>query len=530
MTRFWLPTLSAVLLYLSFYPANLGPVAWGALVPLICYALREPSGRRVFFASWLGGAVFFIAAFFWVRHTAAFGPWGIGVYMGLYWALFGLILRRLCLVAGWPVPVAAPVAWVTLEYVRGYLVGGLPYVLVGYTQHEALGVIQVADLGGVWLVSMLVLFVNGAAAEAILRPQGTRTWSAAALASVVLALAYGEIRLASLPEESGPVVGIVQPNIPQDVKDVGRFDPKEGRRIFDKHVRMSRELVERSPGVALVLWPESVLQAGLNYHPSSDRWLRTSRFELLAESARSIGRPLIVGVLVDDILRPGDKSAPEASLLTDLDPDTERESTNSALLFDAQGRVAARYDKIGLVQFTECMPFEPWIPVKKFVAGVLNVRKVYEFRRGREAVTFDVAGRTFGVCICSENYYPDIWRKIARKGASAIVNISNEAWFRESAELDLMRAMTRFRAVENRVACVRAANSGISEVLDAGGRPVGTLEGPGGALKSVEGTMAVGVPAGPGGSPYGRVGDAVVWMAAGATLAGLAWSAFLAKR
>src|SRR6266850_2200244 len=117
----FLPCISAVLFFLSFHPANLGPLAWGALVPLIVYALRESSGRRVFFASWLGGAVFFIAGLFWIRHTAGFGPWVIGLYKGLYWGLFALMLRRLCLGAGWPVPVAAPLAWVTLEYVRGYL-------------------------------------------------------------------------------------------------------------------------------------------------------------------------------------------------------------------------------------------------------------------------------------------------------------------------------------------------------------------------------------------------------------------------
>jgi apolipoprotein N-acyltransferase len=251
---------------------------------------------------------------------------------------------------------------------------------------------------------------------------------------------------------------------------------------------------------------------------------------MLAESVRSFGRPLIAGVLVGDLLRPGDKSTPESDLMMDVDFEKDFEATNSALLFDAQGRIWHRYDKIRLVQFTEVMPFEPWIPVKRIVASFLNVKKVYEFRPGREMSVFDIAGRTFGMCICSENYYPDIWRKIARKGASAIVNISNEAWFRESAELDLMTAMSKFRAVENRVACVRATNSGISTVLDAGGRPVGTLEGPGGARKSVEGTIAVGVPAGPGGSVYGAVGDAVTWMAAGAALAGLAWSAFRAKR
>jgi apolipoprotein N-acyltransferase len=514
---FFLPLLSSVLFYLSFHPANLGPLAWGALIPLIVYALKEPSGRRVFFASWLAGTVFFIAALFWVRHTAPFGPWGIGLYKGIYWALFAVVLRRLCLRAKWPVAVAAPLAWLTFEYVRGYLIGGLPWFLAGYSQHAALGVIQIADLGGVWLVSLLVVFVNGAAAQAILHPGEGRRWGVAALASVVLVLGYGMIRLSTLPDGTGPVVGIVQPNIPQDVKNLGREDMAETRRIFDKHARLTRELIARSPEVALVAWPESVLQRGVYFDVPTGRWMQEGWFAPLAESVRASGRPLLAGALVSE----GEYGDREPRFL---------DATNSALLFGADGKVRARYDKIKLVQFTETMPFDPVIPVKKWVAAFLKVSKVFAFRPGNGPVTFEIGGRTFGVCICSENYYPEIWRENARKGATAIVNISNEAWFRESAELDLMDAMAKFRAIENRVACVRATNSGISAVLDAGGRTVATIEGAGGDRKGVEGTMAVGVPAGSGGSPYGTFGDAAVWMAAGAAVVGLAWSAFSAKR
>jgi apolipoprotein N-acyltransferase len=509
LINFLLPSAGALLLYLSFHPANLWPLAWFALIPLIHHAVREPSGKRVFFASWLAGTVFFTPAMLWLVHTAPFGPFVIGLYLGIYWALFALVIRRLCLRGRWPVAIAAPVAWVMLEYVRAHLIGGFPWFLAGYSQHEAGALIQIADLGGVWLVSALVLFVNAAAA------QGSRRWSAAALGVVVVSIVYGSIRLATLPRETGPVVGIVQPNIPQDVKNIGRQDSKLGREIFDKHVRLTSELVERHPEIAFVAWPESVLQTGIFYDRSEKVWLDEGRFVSLREAVRIFKRPLLAGVLIGEVEPPKFETV---------------DQTNSALLIGAEGTVVARYDKIRLVQFTEAMPFEPWIPVKRIVASFLKVRKVYEFRRGEGPVAFEAGGRRFGVCICSENSYPDISRNLAGNGASAIVNISNEAWFRESAELDLMFAMGKFRAIENRVPVIRATNSGISAVIDAGGRPVRMLEDPEGRRKSVEGSMAVAVPAGGGPSVFGRVGDAVAWMAAGAALAGMAWSAFSAKR
>ena len=113
-----LPFLFAVLFWASFHPLNLGFLGWISLVPLIVYA-RTTSGKKAFFVAWLAGALTFTACFYWVRYTVPSGPYLLGAYKGLYVAAFVLIVRRMGV--GW-----APVAWVSLEFIRGYLFSGLP--------------------------------------------------------------------------------------------------------------------------------------------------------------------------------------------------------------------------------------------------------------------------------------------------------------------------------------------------------------------------------------------------------------------
>ena len=141
MKPWLLPFLSALLFWASFHPLDLGFLAFVALVPLMAYA-RMTTGQGPFFVAWLAGWAGFSACFFWVRHTVPPGPVLLGLYNGLYFGLFLLAVRRLGI--AW-----APASWTALEFCRGRLFGGLPWFTLGTTQHDALTLIQVADLGGV---------------------------------------------------------------------------------------------------------------------------------------------------------------------------------------------------------------------------------------------------------------------------------------------------------------------------------------------------------------------------------------------
>jgi len=490
--RWSLPFLWALLFWASFHPLNLGFLAWVALVPLLVYA-KTTSGKRSFFVAWLAGAVGFTACFFWVRYTVPAGPYGLGIIMGFYVALFGVFVRRLG--AAW-----APVAWTALEYVRGYLFGGLPWFLLGYTQHEASGLIQIADLGGVWLVSALVAFVNGALVD------GRRSVRRAAAAAVLASSFYGAIRLATIETREGLSIAIVQPNIPQDIKRVTRESPEESARVYRKHRNLTLLAAEGKPD--LIIWPEAAIYSGVFWGVVERRWYESRGWNWLVTPAAETGTPMLIGALV-----------------ADEGPGGREEFTNSALLVDPVERITQRFDKAHLVPFAEYVPLGetfPWI--RKFLKDYSGLY-IPDQRSGKEFPAWELKGSRFGPQICFEAIFPEISREIARKGAGFTVNISNDGWFRDSAELDQMLAMARFRAIENRMAMVRATNTGISAFIEPTGRIQATIPG-----KEVEGVLAAKVKVTGSSSLFRGLGNGVAWLAVLATAGGIARFIFVDRK
>ena len=192
------------------------------------------------------------------------------------------------------------------------------------------------------------------------------------------------------------------------------------------------------------------------------------------------------------------------------------EISNSALLISPSRDVIGRYDKSHLVPFSEQMPF-PW--VGPIVAKYLKVAKVFEFRPGRSWVPWSVAGTTMGPEVCYEAAYADISRIFARNGARACVNLSNEGWFCDGAELDQMLAMAQLRAVESRVLYLRATNTGVSAFIEPTGRITAVLE-VAGKRKQVEGVLAARMRTTGSGSVFRTVGGAIPWAFAAAALLG----------
>jgi apolipoprotein N-acyltransferase len=488
-----LPFLFAPLFWASFHPLDLGFLGWVALVPLLVYA-RAASGAKSFFVAWAAGALAFGACFGWVRHTVPPGPVLLGIYNGFFTACFVLLVRRLGVL--W-----APAAWVALEYLRGALFGGLPWFLLGYTQHGALLLVQSADLGGVWLVSGLVALASAALVDG----RRAARWGAAAV--LVAALAYGAVRAGTVGEREGPAVAVVQPNIPQDVKMLmmeGRGDQK--RKNFEKHVELTMRAAESKPD--LVAWPEAVIYEGLYWNAAEKEWVRTPWYSRLLEPSRRAGTPLLAGVLVGD-----------------ADPGGRLSYTNSVLFLDPRGEVRARYDKVHLVPFAEFVPLAGTFPWIRDLLHRFSGLRLTDMRAGEGFPVWEAGGERFGVQICFEGIFPEISRAIARNGAAFTVNISNDGWFKDSAELDQMLVMARFRAVENRMGFVRATNTGISAFIGPSGRVHAMIEG-----KEVEGTLTARVRVSESRSLWRAWGNWVGWMAMGAVAGGLATRFFVDRK
>jgi apolipoprotein N-acyltransferase len=495
--KWTLPFVFAFLFWASFHPLDLGFLAYVALVPLLVYA-RVASGKKAFFVAWLGGAVAFSACFFWVRHTVPAGPWLLGIIMGFYVALFVSIVRRVG--ALW-----SPVVWVAIELARGTLFGGLPWFLVGYAQHDALRLIQIADLGGVWLVSLLVAFVNGAFVDG---RRGVRWAAAGAMAASFL---YGAIRIETITLVDGPKIAIVQPNIPQDLKLDSLSNERVALENYRKHVELTLRAAQEKPD--LIVWPEAAVYAGLLWDPKRKEWTQDEWYRRVVAPSRETEIRTLIGLLV--VEREFGRR--------------ERAYTNSAVYVDGEGEISARFDKVHLVPFAEFVPFArtfPWIRDLTFKYSGL---KLEDMRPGEGFPVWEVAGMRFGAQICFEAIFPEISREIARKGALFTVNISNDGWFKASGELDQMQVMARFRSIENRMQVIRATNTGISSFIEPTGRVQAILE-VGGRRKEVEGILVARIRVTDAGSLCRMVGNGVGWLAVGVTAAVLAWRILVDRR
>ncbi len=471
-----LAVLTGLLYPLCFPDFDLGLLAWIVLVPLHI-ALEGTAGigplplARVFRLGWLSGTIAFAGVMTWVvtaMHEFGKVPLGVSyllmlllaVYLGLFVAGYGvgyLLLKRKS--DTWA-PLGGACLWVALEWLRTYLFSGLPWALLGYSQYLALPIIQIADVTAVYGVSFLLVLVNASLAEltlwAIRTKRGpvpmNRPWMPVtlALAGVVASLLYGHWRLsqseeiAARPTQTHVRVGLVQANIDQAHK----WDAAYRRETIDRYLSLTDGLAQR---VDLILWPE----AATPFLFEQELGYRTEVTTLV----RRMNVPLLFG---SPTLRRYPNGRPYLH--------------NSAYLLRADGSDGGRYDKRHLV------PFGEYIPLKSSLLFFLDklVEGIGDFEAGRDATVFSVPVRRgegpaaamarFGVVICYEVIFPGETRDFAARGANLMATITNDAWFGRSVAPAQHFGMVVFRAVENRRAVVRAANTGISGVIDPWGR------------------------------------------------------------
>jgi apolipoprotein N-acyltransferase len=442
---------AGLLLTLSFPIYSLGPAAWGALVPIFV-VVQSSQPTACFKLGWFTGLVHGSTLLYWivfvVNHYGNL-PFVASIavcfllvaYLALYPGLFcaGLSWLR---TRGLPWLLVAPFLWVALELGRGWLFGGFPWENLGYSQYRFLFLIQIADLTGVAGISFLLVVVNALVFQGFVNLT-QRGKIPSAILPVTLAAAillgqygYGRWRLSTLETSSPPsiTVSLIQGNIPQEMK----WEPAFQQATLERYLQLTRRAVERDHP-QLVIWPETATPF---YFLGEGELSRVLILEV-----RSLQTPLLFGSPA--VRRQGDRLR----------------FYNRAYLLDERGRVGGYYDKRHLVPFGEYVPLQG---VLFFVHRL--VEATGDFAAGDRPVVMNLAAARSGILICYEAIFPELSRDLVRHGANLLVNITNDAWFGRTSAPYQHLSMAVLRTVELRVPMARAANTGISALIDPSGR------------------------------------------------------------
>jgi apolipoprotein N-acyltransferase len=478
--------LSGGLLVLSFPPLKLGVLAWVALVPLLVVLDRRgPWGALAL--SYVAGLVFITGSFYWIWWVPGYNVLDealLGFYLALYIAVWGLgvawVRRRIAV----PMALVAPALWVALEYVRSNLSFlGLPWMLLGHTQHLSIPTIQIASFTGVYGLTFLIVLVNVALAEMVIHASRRRTAGArvrlplGALLSAGLLLTatwlYGLGATRERPAGQRIAAALVHTSVPRDHK----WDMAQRRSILERHEALTREAARTAP--QLIVWPETAVPGDVQHHPPLK--------QRVSQAAREANTMLLVG-------------SSEHAKFTDRRLVDRR--YNSMYLFSPAGEIVGHYRKITLVPFGEYEPLNGVIRWPKAIATAMG-----SLLPGDRHTVFTLGSVPFSAVICWEIVFPDLVRRFVGSGARFIVNASNEAWFAGSAMPDQMLAMSVFRAVENRVAVARSSNLGISAIVGPSGRILQRFTGSPATGGPPEGVLSGEIPLGVSGTFYTRHGD-----------------------
>lgn len=458
MPLFILPFISALLLFLASPVPGIVPLAWISLVPLFFF-IQKASPKATFFYGWLAGTVYYLAMLYWVTISmetyGGLAPWlsisglvALAVYMGIYHGLFcfsaAFVLKKKVIFPLW----FMACIWVSLDYLRGVLFTGLPWMDVGYFHYQS-PVSQLADLGGHHLLTFLTVLVNGVLYQfwqnRSLKPVNKPVWLA--IISIILALAYSPLRLAqintAIKQAPHLQTGVIQANIDQAVK--WKKDNKLAS--INKHIKLTNAALDSNTPPKLILWPET----SLPFYPTLDPIFYHVQAETVLKDAANF--ELLCGA--PHIIRRRDKGYDLYNAALLMRPDT---TTNF-------------YHKQHLVPFGEYIPLRGILPFPRAI-----VESIGDFTPGKDSAILQSARAKIGVLICIEAIYPDLARNEVAHGAELLANITNDAWFgRSSAPLQHL-AMSIMRAIENRRSLARSANTGISALVSPTGKILAASE------------------------------------------------------
>ena len=413
--------------------------------------------RAAFGLGWLFGWGYFVAGLWWLGHALMVDAdefaWavplavlGLPAYLALYYGLAAMVARLLWS-DGLGRIAALAFGFGLGEWLRGFIATGFPWNAIGYGAMPVPLMMQSAHLIGVAGVTVLAVFVFSMPALLATR-RGLA--AGAALAALLLAahLGYGAYALnrAETPREREVTLRIVQPRIDQAQK----LDDGEREAVFAEHLALTAKPPgegEKRPDI--VVWPET-----------SVPYLLTQNHEALTRIA--------------DVLEPGQVLLAGAVRVEDSGPGADPRYYNSIYVIDDQGQIVGAADKVHLVPFGEYLPFEDLWRSLGVDQAIADMPGGFSAAVSRAGLTLP-DGLRFYPLICYEAIFPDEMTGDL-SGFDALLNVTNDAWFGYTPGPYQHFQQARLRAVEQGVPLVRAANNGISALVDAKGRIVAGLD------------------------------------------------------
>ncbi|MFE7859220.1 apolipoprotein N-acyltransferase [Streptomyces sp. NPDC101209] len=469
--------LTGALPMFAFPAPSLWWFAYVALVPWIVLVRSAPTGRRAAYDGWCGGFGYMVAVHHWLLPSLNVFIFVLAALLGALWVPWGWLVRRFLGGAPGPGQVLAgllvvPSAWLMVELVRSWQGLGGPWGVLGSSQWQVEPALRLASVGGVWLLSFLVVAVNVAVAVLVCVRE-SRVPAVAGIVATAAATSAAWV-WSPRPDVDGRVrVAVVQPGV---------VDGPDRR--FDREERLTRELAGR--GLDLIVWGESSVGYDLGQRPD------------LARRIAALSRETKADILVNVDARRSDRPG----------------IYKSSVLVGPRGLTGDRYDKMRLV------PFGEYIPARSLLGWVTSVGKAAgeDRRRGTEQVVMNVGhGLRVGPMVCFESAFPDMSRHLAQDGAELLVAQSATSSFQQSWAPEQHASLAALRAAETGRPMVHATLTGVSAVYGPSGQRIGSWVGTDRSSSAVfEIPLAHGV------TPYVRYGD---WPVQGAILILAVWCA-----
>ena len=492
-----LAAISMLLLWFSFTPVDWSGLAWIALVPLSQLLRLKSLPPRAYLVTWSMAFVWALCTLQWMRlgHPAMFlALIALAFYVALYMPAFVWIGRR-CVAMQIPIWLIVPVVWTALEYVRAWMITGFAWYFLGHSQYRWSALIQICDVTGVYAVTFVIALVAGAIAVNLPLAWLQRLklsvdagdsetakyqiqWLPILTAAVVLMslLGYGFVRRTPAEQfPAGPVFALIQGNFTPDMK----HDEAEDATRYRVHDSLTREAVLLQPDI--IVWPETMFPTPMRSVAEgvTDKQILEQLPRQLLQAYGNDTDPLIQNWRAEDVQKRLEMHAQAsgAALVIGVESvvaekDRMRVSNSAAFIRPDLG-YSGRYDKIHRVVFGEYIPLKgifPWL--HKLTPFGSN----FGIDEGESVQMFEYGGHRIAPLICFEDTVSDLVREIAAQrdeagnGCDVLVNLTNDAWFHGSSELDQHLITAAFRCVETRMPMVRCVNGGISAFIDGNGQ------------------------------------------------------------